>query len=90
MGRDQGNASVLVHTLESLFIFLNWCRSSFSSGGGKPIASATPAGDFGIGPEQLVLMSKDHNIASLQQYGGVSSLVSLLSFLCLFYFLGLH
>lgn len=60
--------------------------SSFSSVGEKPIASATPAGDFGIGPEQLVLMSKDHNIGSLQQYGGVRSLVSLLPF----YFLGLH
>ncbi|CAF2330869.1 unnamed protein product [Brassica napus] len=47
-------------------------------GGGKPIASATPAGDFGIGPEQLVLMSKDHNIASLQQYGGAQGLADLL------------
>lgn len=45
---------------------------SFSSGGEKPIAPATSVGDFGIGPEQLVMMSKDHNVASLQQYGGVS------------------
>ncbi|CAH2069667.1 unnamed protein product [Thlaspi arvense] len=44
----------------------------------KPIASATPAGDFGIGPEQLVLMSKDHNVASLQQYGGALGLSDLL------------
>ncbi|XP_022565214.2 calcium-transporting ATPase 8, plasma membrane-type isoform X2 [Brassica napus] len=46
--------------------------------GEKPIASATPAGDFGIGPEQLVLMSKDHNIGSLQQYGGAQGLADLL------------
>ncbi|KAG2310759.1 hypothetical protein Bca4012_025269 [Brassica carinata] len=44
----------------------------------KPIASATPAGDFGIGPEQLVLMSKDHNISSLKQYGGAQGLSDLL------------
>ncbi|KAJ4911187.1 plasma membrane-type protein [Raphanus sativus] len=44
----------------------------------KPVASATPAGDFGIGPEQLVLMSKDHNITSLKQYGGAQGLSDLL------------
>lgn len=46
--------------------------SSFSLGGEKPTAPATPAGDFGIGPEQLVMMSKDHNTGSLQEYGGAS------------------
>ncbi|KAF8083504.1 hypothetical protein N665_0769s0005 [Sinapis alba] len=44
----------------------------------KTVASATPAGDFGIGPEQLVLMSKDHNISSLKQYGGAQGLADLL------------
>ncbi|XP_010443383.1 PREDICTED: calcium-transporting ATPase 8, plasma membrane-type-like isoform X2 [Camelina sativa] len=47
-------------------------------GGEKPTASATPAGDFGITPEQLVIMSKDHNNGSLQQYGGPQGLSSLL------------
>ncbi|XP_010536881.1 PREDICTED: calcium-transporting ATPase 8, plasma membrane-type [Tarenaya hassleriana] len=46
--------------------------------GGKQTAPAIPAGDFGIGPEQLVLMSKDHNIAALQQNGGVRGLSNLL------------
>lgn len=46
--------------------------SFFSSGVEKTTAPATPAGDFGITPEQLLIMSKDHNTASLQHYGGVS------------------
>ncbi|KAJ0266905.1 Calcium-transporting ATPase 8 [Hirschfeldia incana] len=46
--------------------------------GEKTVASATPAGDFGIGPEQLVVMSKDHNVASLKQYGGAPGLADLL------------
>lgn len=61
--------------------------SSFYSGVEKSVASATPAGDFGIGPEQLVLMSKDHNVSSLKQYGGVRCVVSLLAFLYLIFFL---
>ena len=32
----------------------------------------TPAGDYDIGLEQLVSMSKDQNISALQQYGGAS------------------
>lgn len=32
----------------------------------------TPTGDFLIGPDQLVAMSKDHNLAALEEYGGVS------------------
>lgn len=59
--------------------------SSFYSGVEKSVASATPAGDFGIGPEQLVLMSKDHNVSSLKQYGGVSCVVSLVDFLYLIF-----
>uniref|UniRef100_A0A1J3DIX8 Calcium-transporting ATPase n=1 Tax=Noccaea caerulescens TaxID=107243 RepID=A0A1J3DIX8_NOCCA len=47
-------------------------------GGEKPTAPATPAGDFGIGPEQLVMMSKDHNTGSLQEYGGAEGLSKLL------------
>ncbi|KAJ0246080.1 Calcium-transporting ATPase 8 [Hirschfeldia incana] len=44
----------------------------------KPVGSATPAGDFGIGPEQLVLMSKDHNVSSLKEFGGAQGLSELL------------
>ncbi|CAH8279961.1 unnamed protein product [Arabidopsis lyrata] len=47
-------------------------------GGEKTTAPATPAGDFGITPEQLVIMSKDHNTASLEQYGGAQGLSNLL------------
>ncbi|RDX88043.1 Calcium-transporting ATPase 9, plasma membrane-type, partial [Mucuna pruriens] len=32
----------------------------------------TPVGDYAIGLEQLVSMSKDQNISALQQYGGAS------------------
>ncbi|CAL9243921.1 unnamed protein product, partial [Arabidopsis halleri] len=47
-------------------------------GGEKTTAPATPAGDFGITPEQLVIMSKDHNTGSLEQYGGAQGLSNLL------------
>ncbi|KAG7966063.1 hypothetical protein I3843_08G031400 [Carya illinoinensis] len=32
----------------------------------------TPSGDFGIGQEHLALTSRDHNVSSLQEYGGAS------------------
>ncbi|KAB1204302.1 Calcium-transporting ATPase 10, plasma membrane-type [Morella rubra] len=37
-----------------------------------------PSGDFAIGQEQLALMSRDHNVSALQQYGGVKGLSDLL------------
>lgn len=33
---------------------------------------ATPVGDYTVGLEQLASMSKDQNVAALQQYGGAS------------------
>ncbi|KAI4376412.1 hypothetical protein MLD38_014177 [Melastoma candidum] len=33
-----------------------------------------PDGDFGIGQEQLVLITKDHNISALEEHGGVRGL----------------
>jgi len=36
------------------------------------VSPPTPAGDYGIGLEQLVSMSKDQNISAFQQYGGAS------------------
>ncbi|KAG2330543.1 hypothetical protein Bca4012_019870 [Brassica carinata] len=40
-----------------VFTFLNWCCKKLINP-----AFVNPAGDFGIVPEQLMLMSKDHNI----------------------------
>ncbi|KAL2321465.1 hypothetical protein Fmac_025844 [Flemingia macrophylla] len=38
----------------------------------------TPVGDYAIGLEQLVSMSKDQNISALQEYGGISGLSNLI------------
>ncbi|KAK7293954.1 hypothetical protein RJT34_16836 [Clitoria ternatea] len=38
----------------------------------------TPVGDYAIGLEQLVSMSKDQNMSALQQYGGIKGLSNLL------------
>ncbi|GKV26720.1 hypothetical protein SLEP1_g35968 [Rubroshorea leprosula] len=43
-----------------------------------PIASPTTCGDYTIGVEQLASMTRNHNISSLQQYGGVKGLSGLL------------
>jgi len=43
--------------------------------------SATPStqnGDYGIGLEQLVSITRDHNISALQEYGGVKGVSQLL------------
>lgn len=45
---------------------------------GPTIAPPTPSGDYAIGLEQLVSMTRDHNISALQQYGGVKGLSALL------------
>lgn len=36
------------------------------------VSPPTPAGDYDIGLEQLVSMSKDQNTSAFQQYGGAS------------------
>jgi Ca2+-transporting ATPase len=38
------------------------------------VAPTTPGGDYEVGLEQLVSMSKNQNISALQQYGGVGLL----------------
>ncbi|XP_061339583.1 calcium-transporting ATPase 9, plasma membrane-type-like [Gastrolobium bilobum] len=43
---------------------------------GIAVASPTPVGDYTVGLEQLVSMSKDQNILALQQYGGVKGLAN--------------
>ncbi|VVB16277.1 unnamed protein product [Arabis nemorensis] len=62
------------HALLAANRFMDFGREQ----GVKPTAAATPAGDFGIGPEQLLIMSKDHNVGSLQEYGGAQGLSNLL------------
>ncbi|KAK7262036.1 hypothetical protein RIF29_28364 [Crotalaria pallida] len=42
------------------------------------VTAPTPVGDYGVGLEQLVSMSKDQSISALQQYGGVKGLSNLL------------
>lgn len=38
------------------------------------VASTNPGGDYTVGLEQLVSMSKNQNISALEQYGGVGLL----------------
>lgn len=38
----------------------------------KPAEPAIPNGDFGIGHDQLTSMTSNNNLASLEEYGGVS------------------
>lgn len=49
---------------------------------GPSATPPTPSGDYGIGLEQLVLISRDHNISALQEYGGVICLW--IDFACLY------
>ncbi|KAH1084641.1 hypothetical protein GLYMA_07G004300v4 [Glycine max] len=47
-------------------------------GSKSPLCKSTPVGDYDIGLEQLVSMSKDQNISALQQYGGIRGLSNLI------------
>jgi Ca2+-transporting ATPase len=47
---------------------------SQKSGSQKHVPAAIPAGDFDISPEQLATMSRDHDNASLENYGGAKGL----------------
>uniref|UniRef100_A0A5B6ZKA7 Putative calcium-transporting ATPase 10, plasma membrane-type n=1 Tax=Davidia involucrata TaxID=16924 RepID=A0A5B6ZKA7_DAVIN len=38
----------------------------------------TPVGDYGIGPEELATITRDHDFSALQQYGGVTGLADML------------
>nr|XP_011467548.1 PREDICTED: calcium-transporting ATPase 9, plasma membrane-type [Fragaria vesca subsp. vesca] len=42
------------------------------------VTPATPSGDYGIGHEQLVSLTREHNISALQQYGGVKGISSMI------------
>ncbi|KAK7372156.1 hypothetical protein VNO80_05526 [Phaseolus coccineus] len=42
------------------------------------VSPPTPAGDYDIGLEQLVSMSKDQNVSAFQQYGGIKGLSNLI------------
>ena len=57
-----------MHVELEIFLFLSWCLHH-SGVEKKPKSSTTSTGDLGIGLEQLQLMSKVKNIASLQLYG---------------------
>ncbi|KAK8916917.1 Calcium-transporting ATPase 8, plasma membrane-type [Platanthera zijinensis] len=42
------------------------------------VIPAVPSGDYGIGSEQLTKMTRDHDLSSLQKYGGAKGLSNLL------------
>ncbi|KAI0497033.1 hypothetical protein KFK09_023361 [Dendrobium nobile] len=46
--------------------------------GTPDVAPALPTGSYGIGSEQLTTMTRDHDMSSLQEYGGVKGLSNLL------------
>ncbi|EYU26961.1 hypothetical protein MIMGU_mgv1a020650mg [Erythranthe guttata] len=45
---------------------------------GTTVAPPSPNGDYEIGLEQLASMNMDHNITTLQQYGGVKGLTEMI------------
>ncbi|KAL8039221.1 hypothetical protein ABFX02_10G020800 [Erythranthe guttata] len=45
---------------------------------GTTVAPPSPNGDYEIGLEQLASMKNDHNITTLQQYGGVKGLAEMI------------
>lgn len=55
-----------------LFMQVSCCCSLTESTFSGTVKPSLPNGDFGIGQEQLVLITKDHNSFALEEYGGVS------------------
>ncbi|KAL3632149.1 Calcium-transporting ATPase 9, plasma membrane-type [Castilleja foliolosa] len=45
---------------------------------GTAVTPPSPNGEYGIGLEQLATMTRDHNIAAMQQYGGIKGLSEML------------
>lgn len=45
---------------------------------GTTVTPPTPSGDYGIGLEQLVSLTREHNTSALQEYGGVKGVSSLI------------
>ncbi|XP_057770087.1 calcium-transporting ATPase 9, plasma membrane-type-like isoform X2 [Salvia miltiorrhiza] len=45
---------------------------------GTAVIPPSPSGPYGISPEQLSSMNRDHNIAAFQQYGGVKGISAML------------
>ncbi|PON83642.1 Calcium-transporting P-type ATPase [Trema orientale] len=45
---------------------------------GPTVAPPTPSGDYAIGLERLASLTRDHDIATLQQYGGAKGLSTML------------
>ncbi|XP_062008948.1 calcium-transporting ATPase 9, plasma membrane-type-like [Rosa rugosa] len=48
------------------------------TGLGIKVTPPTPSGDYGIGLEPLVSLTREHNTSALQQYGGVKGISSLI------------
>ncbi|GAB2268483.1 Calcium-transporting ATPase 9, plasma membrane-type [Dionaea muscipula] len=46
---------------------------------GASASSAAPTGDYGVGLEQLVSMTRENNLSALEQRGGVNGLAGLLN-----------
>ncbi|XP_047961030.1 calcium-transporting ATPase 9, plasma membrane-type-like [Salvia hispanica] len=45
---------------------------------GSPVIPPSPSGPYGVSPDQLASMNRDHNIAAFEQYGGVKGISGLL------------
>jgi len=56
--------------LGTLFHLIFWIVVTSSAA----VASPSPVGEYAVGLEQLVSMTKNQNISALQQYGGASLL----------------
>ncbi|PRQ51923.1 putative calcium-transporting ATPase [Rosa chinensis] len=48
------------------------------TGLGTKVTPPTPSGDYGIGLEPLVSLTREHNTSALQQFGGVKGISSLI------------
>lgn len=62
--------SVLTKLLVTIFHFIFWIIVTSTAA----VVSPTPVGEYAVGLEQLVSLTKNQNISALQQYGGASLL----------------
>lgn len=56
--------------LEKLLCRLNKSFFFCDSVLGSPVIPPSPSGPYGVSPDQLASMNRDHNIAAFEQYGG--------------------
>ncbi|KAI9122748.1 hypothetical protein K1719_005637 [Acacia pycnantha] len=78
--REEENRQILgkvrahAEAIRAAYLF----KGAINGGNGSPPPHPTPIGDFGIGNEQLLSISRDHKVDALEQYGGARGLSELL------------